>query len=651
MYKYLVRYKLISSKYTSLLKFDFSSKIKSSMSNHIKITKEQGQIPSNKQKAIINTEKQAKRIKNTELKEIERKKEGCSVDSVPQNMYFEYPLHEEFDIFLLRPYYYSYLLAKSNNGRIYLNIDDSSIKSNKEKNEKLKAFLLNLDMLGLEFNMYNPSLSSTSQEENSEKKNKFSIFQSDRIEDYCKYLQFLLDNNLAFLCKCSSFHKCESTCKSEHENGKFQLNFKEDIHFKSELPMNIVKNKHIRINKEKAFTYIKSSMKLYSPINSSGAISNEDFLIPSVNNKEHIFKYNTEITDFPIYKIYSKEFSPTFKSNIDDFLYKITHKIEQLSYSVIKDFILTCLFMFPLKTYTHLPKINIQYWNKTDFPSLSIFSLISERKILPEAILNTCLLMGWSENPIHELKEGMSKKKYVPPFMNLTDAIEKFNTIDIYEINSYFSTDNLFYFNNKYLNYFFFTYPNEIYFSKIKETYKAMKYPVQFKDEFNKTFSRFSQVTQTWSDATWRKVIRIVIPKIKSYEYLYLFSFLLEAPLYNNDYLARHIKLIRSYFTNDKKALLFMYELISTIQSVESENFKSHYIDKRLSEMIYSMYQLDSHNEGSNRLVYSILKICIADNLEILHISEVIQVIGKEESLSRLHSFNSFLGKIEYSLV
>ena len=579
------------------------------------------QVPKVKNTKLTYSRKQT----NNKITE-EENKNKINTNNYFHNIYYELPLRENFNIFMLRSYYYSYLLSLSTNGKLYLNIDDSEVNSNKEKNDKLKEFLEALDLLKLSFNM--PLDLKTSQDK------KLTLFQSDRVDSYIKYMQFLLDNDSAFTCTCNTFNTCTSHCKSNSNT----VNFKEDIYLS-----NNHKIRYIRINKSSSIPMIRRNAN-----SDQSSLNHNEILIQGVNNNEKIINLDT-IEDFPIFKNFTKEFSPSFKSTIDDHLYQITHKIEQVNYSIEKDFILTNMLQFKVKTYTHLPKVNIQYWNKTDFQNLQIPYLIKNKKILPEAVLNTALIMGWSENPIKELESSLPKKGYVAPIIDLDSAIEKFNTIDIYEINSYFSSDNLFYYNNKYLNYYFFKYPNELYFENTKDTYKAMKYPLDFKKEFYSVFGeKHKQTIDSWDEGIWRKVIKVIIPKIKSYEFLYLFSFLLESPILNEDFLIRNQTLIKGFFLNNKKALLFMFDFISMFKSIEETNFKSKILDKMLSEFVYAQYTSDKTNENMNRLVYSILKISIIDNLSIQNISDICEVIGKREVVNRLENFNNVLEKINY---
>jgi hypothetical protein len=68
--------------------------------------------------------------------------------------------------------------------------------------------------------------------------------------------------------------------------------------------------------------------------------------------------------------------------------------------------------MFRQKKYIELPDIKIKYWDKTDYPKIDI-EYLKTRSLLPEAILNEALVLGYTKRPAKEFKELLMKNKDV----------------------------------------------------------------------------------------------------------------------------------------------------------------------------------------------------------------------------------------------
>lgn len=541
-------------------------------------------------------------------------------------LYYELSLKKDFDIFDLRNFYYNYLVAKQKEGKLYINIDDSDIPENQRKNKLLMNFLKNLDYLGLDFNTLPGDEGKPA-----------SLFQSDRIQLYIKNIQFLIDNGSAFKCYCSVFEKCVSNCKSNAENAK-PTDFKNEI-FDSTNDFSV---KYIRINKAAAYDSLKESYKKVK-FQKSASDKSMELVIPSVNYQEYLFTLS-DFEDFPIYKNYSKQVSPSLRSAVDDVVHNVTLKIESGEYSVEKDFLLSNLLLSRPKKYMLLPAPKIFFWNPDDFENLSVEHL-KQKRILPEAILNTALMIGW-QDPIKERKSGNAINARINSVITKKEAIEQFNLLNVFQDHSIFSSDTLYYYNNKYLNYFYFEQPREIYLSDRPNLYKLMKYPLEFKKEMLKVFELHKMMLDSWTERSWRKAIEIIIPNIKSYEYLHLFKFLFEAPDYNGELLIKYEPMIKRYFDSSIKSILFMHDLVCLLDSIEE--FKGRVIDKRISEFIFNKFQEDKTSEINNRLVYKVLKVIISGSSKTEAISNVMDLLGKDETIRRCKEFNNLLSKISF---
>jgi glutamyl/glutaminyl-tRNA synthetase len=549
--------------------------------------------------------------------------------------YFELPLNIELDILLLRNLYYNYLFSRKKDGKFYLNIDDSNIDQAEIKNQKLKELLLNLDYLKLSFDV----------------NDNISVFQSSRISHYSKYVQFLLDNGSVFKCYCQTFEKCTSNCKTQPNATK--ADFVNDL-LNNSTDFSI---KFLRINLDSV--KLKDKFIINEKII---PLKKGEIAIPSVNYQERVFNLK-ELDDFAIYKNFSKEISPSFKSCVDDFIHKVTNKIESPQYSVEKDFILSKVLLFDTtdieieknkeeikvsdkiyKRYTILPDIKLINWNKTELPELTV-SYLRKKKILPETILNVALLMGFGNNPLKNANQESvdTRSKNLEDQITLKeDALLKFNLYDIYPSYAYFSSDMIYYFNNKYLNYFFFKFPQKSYFHNPVELKKANNYVIMFKKEFYAVFgNKYKEVLDKWQDRNWRKAIKISIPNLKSFEYLFVFEFFFSSPEYNNEFFNNHKEFISKFYYSKEFTIVFMHDLHTILNSLVE--FKGRNINKKISEFLYEKYKLDKSNYLTSKNFYKSLKLIITGSFKIDNVADICDLIGKEESIKRCQKFTQLL--------
>ena len=130
-----------------------------------------------------------------------------------------------------------------------------------------------------------------------DKKLKKKIYESQRLLDYSKWINLLLDQRDAYRCFCKT-RKCEGKCESSSENG--------DSNKKS-----LIDNKDI------TFIKFKSLPKEYS-------------IQEIISGQEIAFKVDqaVEFNIFHRMNIEEFAFSPVFKRVVDDEIFKVTHKFE-----------------------------------------------------------------------------------------------------------------------------------------------------------------------------------------------------------------------------------------------------------------------------------------------------------------------------------
>lgn len=144
----------------------------------------------------------------------------------------------------------------------------------------MQQFLKQLDWLGIDFNF------------DTQFQNK--IFESQRVEDYKKWLNLLVDQGEAYKCFCKNHAKCESNCENSAENKHNDRNLLE--------------------NKDVKFVRFKNSDKKYKYY---------DYM-----EAKHQEFESKELEDFILYKGFNNQFAECFKKVVDDDIFKVTHMIE-----------------------------------------------------------------------------------------------------------------------------------------------------------------------------------------------------------------------------------------------------------------------------------------------------------------------------------
>ena len=273
----------------------------------------------------------------------------------------------------LRSALYSYLIAKSLNGKFILRIEDTD-----KKRQVLNAEKIIYDTMHATNLIY---------DEGPEIGGDFGPYiQSERKKIYVEYAKKLVDLGGAYYCFCEKHE-----VKEEKNNKKFECNCKS-------------------ISQEKILEFLKNnkSYVIRQKMPKSGKTSFEDLVFG------HVEVENSELEDQILIK---SDGMPTynFANVIDDHLMRISHVIRGCEYlsATPKYNLLYKSFGWEIPKYVHLPLI----MGKNPDGSVTKLSKragavsfleLTEEGYLPEAIINYIAFLGWcpSDNQeIFSLKE------------------------------------------------------------------------------------------------------------------------------------------------------------------------------------------------------------------------------------------------------
>jgi glutamyl/glutaminyl-tRNA synthetase len=123
---------------------------------------------------------------------------------------------------------------------------------------------------------------------------KNSIFETQRNDNYNKWLKYLIGQKDAYKCFCKSYKKCEKHCSDSREN---------------------IDSEDFKDNKDVMYIRFKNQNRNYKYYD---YMSYEDIEFDS-----------SSMGDFLLYKNFNGLFLDSFKRVIDDDMYSVTHIIEE----------------------------------------------------------------------------------------------------------------------------------------------------------------------------------------------------------------------------------------------------------------------------------------------------------------------------------
>ena len=212
---------------------------------------------------------------------------------------------------------------------------------------------------------------------------KDSLFESQRRDEYLKYVRHLYSQKDAYKCFCKNYRKCEKECCNSNENKDYNIK-KVDISLEDN-------------HNNYTFLRIKNPDKIFIAFD---YMKNEDIEFESKS-----------LGDFVLFKNYNKEFSDAYKRVIDDNIYGITHLIDiKQNFNILKNEMLTRILLFKSKKYIGLPSIKIKHMAEKYYDNINI-SYLKNRTFTPEALINEAYLLGISKGPEKEYFDLINNNK------------------------------------------------------------------------------------------------------------------------------------------------------------------------------------------------------------------------------------------------
>ncbi len=306
----------------------------------------------------------------------------------------------------LRSALYSYLIAMHDKGTFILRIEDTDQKKYSLESENFIYFLLN--KFGLNYT------------EGPKVGGEFGPYiQSERLNIYKKYVNYLLENDYAYPCFCS---------ENELEQDRLDAKIK-NIHYMYDGKCRNLSKEDIKKNME-----LKKPYTIRQKINKEGTTSFHDEIYGDITI------FNNTLEDQILLK---SDGMPTFNlSNVvDDSLMNITHVTRGNEYlsSTPKYLQLYDAFNFDTPKFVHLPHIiNSDGTNLNKNTNNSDVMTLLNEGFLPKAIINYIALLGWCPKNNKE-------------FFTLEELIKEFDIKDINKSPSKFDFEKLKWFNLHYL--------------------------------------------------------------------------------------------------------------------------------------------------------------------------------------------------------
>jgi glutamyl-tRNA synthetase len=299
---------------------------------------------------------------------------------------------------------FNYLFAKKNNGRFILRIEDTDRERSKKEFEEI--IYSSLRYLGIEW------------DEGPDIGGNFGPYrQSERKEIYAKYLNYLLEKNLAYFCFCSE--------EELEAHRQYQLSVGQAPKYSG---------KCANLSKQLVKKYLQEKrpfvIRLRMP---SRVVAFNDLIRGEIKFNSELFGDIVLAKNFQ-YPLYN------FACVIDDFEMKISHVLrgeDHLS-NTPKQIIIQDILGFPRPQYAHFPLILGPDRTKLSkrHGALSIEDL-KEEGYLSEALINFIVLLGWHPK---EEKEILSFSSILQEFSleNIQKGPAIFNKTKLDFLNGFY---------------------------------------------------------------------------------------------------------------------------------------------------------------------------------------------------------------------
>lgn len=337
---------------------------------------------------------------------------------------------------------FNYLIAKKNNGKFILRVEDTDKERSKE--EYIVSQYNDLCWLGLK------------PDESIYDKGEYGPYQqTERLDIYQDYIQQLLTKKKAYYCFCSKEELVKE--KEEYLAKTKKINY--------QYSRKCLKLSQIQV--EKLLKEGKSYVIRFE-VNQQKSYSFYDLIKQQVNVR------GREIEDFVICRN-NKVPLLNFAVVIDDHLMKITHILrgeEHLSNTTRQLIIYEALNWNPPQ-FGHLPiilnqekqKLSKRNQEKDDY---QMISQLRQKGYLSQAIINHLLFLGW--HPGDTNGEQANKELF-----SLEESIKSFSLERLHTHSAVFSLDKLNWYNNHYIRNMDVEDFKKISWELIKEKYKLTR--------------------------------------------------------------------------------------------------------------------------------------------------------------------------------
>jgi glutamyl-tRNA synthetase len=467
---------------------------------------------------------------------------------------------------------FNYLFAKKNNGIFYLRIEDT------DQNRFVagaEAYIMeSLEWLGIA-----PS-------ETVEKNEKFGPYrQSERKEIYKQYANQLINSGWAYY----SFDTAEDLDVQRKQHEAEGKTFIYNWHNREKLDTSLVISKEETI--ERITAGVDYVIRFKTPVNET--LHLHDIIRGDI-------KFETNLLDDKV--LFKSDGMPTYHlaNIVDDHLMETSHVIrgEEWLPSMPLHSLLYKAFGWEAPEFAHLPlilkpigngKLSKRDGDKMGFPVFplewetedGISSGYREKGFFPEAVVNFLALLGWNDGTEQEI-------------FTLEELCEKFDLNRVHKAGAKFDPEKNKWFNHHYLQ------------EQTNESLKKSYIPILIEKGVSTTLDVLKIVSLIKERANFIS------------EFWELSDYFFVAPSSYDEKAAKNWK---------EETPDLMWQLISVIECIE--NFSSVTIETIVKDWMTT-------NEIGMGKVMQPLRLSLVGALKGPHLFDIIEVIGKDETIKRL---------------
>ena len=473
----------------------------------------------------------------------------------------------------IRTALYNYLFAKKHNGTFFLRIEDTDQNRYVEGAEKYIFDALN--WLGI------------APDETIDKNEKFGPYrQSERKEIYKKYADDLINSGNAYYAFDTSEALDMHRKQHEAEGKTFIYNW----HNREKLNTSLLLS--TEETKQRIANGVDYVIRFKTPVN-------ETLIIQDIIRGE--VKFDTNLLDDKV--LFKSDGMPTYHlaNIVDDHLMQTSHVIrgEEWLPSLPLHVMLYRAFGWEAPKFAHLPlimkpvgngKLSKRDGDKLGFP---VFPLqwktesgnqlgYKEHGFFPEAVLNFLAMLGWNDGTEQEL-------------FSLSELIEKFDLSRVNKAGAKFDPEKNKWFNHHYLQ------------KQSNESLAKAFTPILLENGFS------------ISDEKTIKIISLIKERANFVsDFWEMSNFFFEAPTSYDD------KATKNWKEETPKLMKKLIEVLNSIEDFTSINIES--ITKNWM----------TENEIGMGKVMQPFRLSLVGALKGPHLFDIVEVIGKEETISRI---------------